>query len=91
MRTLAFLFGVLMSAVVWAQMPDRGSWMAGGDDGGSGLPSGGWDWYLVGIVCALVVVSFFLPEKYAQGLWGLFWISPFLIWGGMWAWSTFLR
>lgn len=33
-RTLALLL-TLTSAAVWAQMPDRGSWV---NDGGSGLP-----------------------------------------------------
>lgn len=91
MRTLAFIFGVLLSFVTWAQMPDRGTWMAGGDDGGSGLPGGGWDWYILGFVCAMVVISFIIPRKYAEGMWGLFWLSPLLLWGGIWAWTTFLR
>lgn len=91
MKRIALLLLAAVSFAALAQMPDRAGWMAGGDDSGSGLPGGGWDWYIAGFVLALLVVSFFVPEKYAQGLWGLFWLSPFLLWGGFWLHATFLR
>lgn len=63
MRTLAFLFGVLLSFVTWAQMPDRGTWMAGGDDSGGGLPAGGFPWIVAGIWLAGIVIASFLPKR----------------------------
>lgn len=63
MRTLAFLFGLMLSALTWAQMPDRGTWMAGGDDSGGGLPSGGFPWIVAGIWLAGIVIASFLPKR----------------------------
>lgn len=62
-RTALLLASALFSALALAQMPDRGTWMAGGDDGGSGLPSGGFPWIVAGIWLAGIVVASFLPAR----------------------------
>lgn len=90
-RPLATIIVALASAAAWAQMPDRGGWMAGGDDGGSGLPGGGWHWPTAVVFGVLAALGFALPKPYHHFAWGLFWTWPFLLWGGIWAWSTFLR
>lgn len=90
-RLAATAFAILASAAAWAQMPDRGSWMAGGDDGGSGLPGGGWDWQIAAVFLVFGALGYVLPKPYHHVAWGLFWTWPFLLWGGLWAWSTFLR
>lgn len=64
MRILsAAIVAALTSAAAWAQMPDRGSWMAGGDDSGSGLPSGGFPWIVAGIWVAGIAIASFLPAR----------------------------
>lgn len=63
MRTLAFLFGLLLSFVTWAQMPDRGGWMAGGDDSSSGLPSGGFPWIVAAVWVGGILFASLLPAR----------------------------
>lgn len=63
MKRIALILAALASAAAWAQMPDRGSWMAGGDDSGSGLPSGGFPWIVAGIWVAGIAIASFLPAR----------------------------
>ncbi|KRC36238.1 hypothetical protein [Acidovorax sp. Root219] len=92
MRILsAAIIAALTSAAAWAQLPDRGSWMAGGDDGGSGLPGGGFSWFVVGYFVVFAVLAYLVPRRFTQWVVGVAVAIPFLYWGSVWAMAALQR
>lgn len=80
MKRIALLLLAAVSFAALAQMPDRGTWMAGGDDSGSGLPSNGFPWIVAAIWVGGIIIAALLPKR-AQAvalpiaqLWPLFFV-----------------
>lgn len=63
MRKIALLLLAAVSFAALAQMPDRGTWMAGGDDSGSGLPSNGFPWIVAAIWVGGIIIAALLPKR----------------------------
>lgn len=74
-KLLALVLASIVSLAAWAQMPHRESWMAGGDDGGSSLPTGSDGWFLLGCVLAYFAIMWVIPERHRM------WVGPLLFFG----------